>query len=106
MWFFGLFVIMRIISRKKLKEFWGRHPDSEASLRAWFHEAEKAEWRNSSDIKAKYRTASIIDNERVVFNICGNKYRLVVHINFSFLIAYIRFIGTHSQDDRIDAESI
>lgn len=97
---------MRIISRKKLKEFWEQHPDSEASLRAWFHEAEKAEWRHSSDIKAKYRTASILSSERVIFNICGNKYRLIVHMNFSFQIAYIRFIGTHSQYDRVDAEKI
>lgn len=97
---------MRVIARPALIEFCRKHPDSEASIKAWYSEAKKATWRNGNEIKKSYRTASIIANERVVFNIAGNRYRLVVAINYSAKIVYIRFIGTHEEYDLIDVRTI
>jgi mRNA interferase HigB len=97
---------MHVISRKVLLEFWAQHPDSEAALQAWFHEAKVACWRNSAELKAKYGGASIINAERVVFNICGNKYRLIARINYVSGALFIRFVGTHKEYDQVDAETI
>jgi mRNA interferase HigB len=99
---------MRIISRKALRLFWERpqHTDAEQPLRAWFREASRAVWKTPVEVKAAYRTASIVGNDRVVFNIAGNKYRLVVRINFAYRIVYIRFVGTHRQYDRINAKEV
>ena len=97
---------MKVISRKPLKEFATRFRDAEGQLNAWFQEAKKACWRTPVDIKAKYGSASILKGSRVVFNICGNKYRLVVKINYKKGIVFIRFIGTHKEYDRIDAEVV
>ena len=95
-----------IISVKTLKLFWGDHPDAESSLRAWYTEAKKARWKGPQDIKTAYRTASILPNNRVVFNIKGNTYRLVVSVKYEFQIVYVRFIGTHMAYDRIKAEEV
>jgi mRNA interferase HigB len=97
---------MRILSRRTLREFWTNHADAETALRAWYADAEKAEWTTPEDIKDTYANASILGNNRVVFNIRGNTYRLVVAINYAFGIVYIRFIGTHAEYDKIDAETI
>lgn len=97
---------MRVISRKSLKAFWTREPAAEQELKAWFAEAENASWTKPSDVKAKYGSASILRDGRVVFNICGNNYRLVVWINYEFFIVYIRFVGTHKEYDAIDAQTI
>jgi mRNA interferase HigB len=97
---------MRVIGAPKLHKFWKRRRDAKAQLEAWFAEAEYAIWRSPSDIKKRYAKASIIGNNRVVFNICGNKYRLVVHIKYEFQTVLIRFIGTHVDYDRIDAKEI
>jgi mRNA interferase HigB len=97
---------MRIISRKKLKEFWARHPVSEKMLRAWYADAKQSIWKSPQHIKNNYKNASIISNNRVVFNIKGNNYRLVAAINYDFGIVYIRFVGTHSEYDKIDCASI
>lgn len=99
---------MRVISVKKIKDFWSRpnSRDSEQSLRAWYAEARKGNWSSPHEIKRKYGTASIIGNDRIVFNICGNKYRLVVAVKYDFKIIYIRFIGTHKQYDVIDVKEI
>ena len=99
---------MRVISVKKLKDFWSKqaYRDSEQALRAWYAEAKKGNWSNAYQIKRIYAKASIIGNERAVFNICGNKYRLVVAVKYEFKIFYIRFIGTHSQYDHIDAQEV
>jgi mRNA interferase HigB len=75
-------------------------------LRAWFSEALKADWKSPAEVKASYRAASIVGKDRVVFNIGGNKYRLVVRINYSYRVVYIRFVGTHRQYDRINVEEI
>jgi mRNA interferase HigB len=97
---------MRIIARRKLVEFWTSHPRSEQQLKAWYAEAESASWVSPADVKAKYGNASILKDGRVVFNICGNEYRLVVWINYDFFTIYIRFVGTHSEYDDIDAQTI
>lgn len=99
---------MRIISRRILVEFYQREDckDAKAPLDVWWHEAKKAEWKSWTDIKEKYRSASVLKDNRVVFNISGNKYRLVVKINYSVQIVYIRFVGTHKEYDKIDAEVI
>jgi mRNA interferase HigB len=97
---------VRVIALKTLKDFWRKHPDAENPLRAWYTEAKSAEWRNPREIKAEYRTASILRNNRVVFNIKGNTYRLVVAVKYEFQLVYIRFIGTHAEYDKIDAQEI
>ena len=99
---------MRVISVKKLRDFWEKkeYADSEQALRAWFAEAKVAEWTKPHDIKEKYQTASMVGNSRVVFNIKGNKYRLVVAIRYEFKIVYIRFVGTHKEYDEIDSGSV
>lgn len=97
---------MRIISRKKLRDFWRAHADSEQSLKAWFHETKIAQWTSFSDIKKRYPSADLLPNNRVVFNIKGNSYRLIVRIHDNTRIAFIRFIGTHAAYDKIDATSI
>ncbi len=97
---------MRIISRKKLKEFWKKQPDIRVPLEAWYADVKKAKWKTASDIKNIYRNASFITNNRVVFNIKGNKYRLVVGINYEHSIVYIRFVGSHKEYDMVDVLTI
>jgi len=97
---------MHVIARKTLKQFWTRHTDAEHELETWYHEVKKARWQTSAELKARYPKASIINSERVVFNICGNKYRLVVQINYAYGKVFIRFIGTHAGYDAIDVETI
>jgi mRNA interferase HigB len=97
---------MRIISLKRISEYEDVHPSASAELRAWYAEARKAKWRSPAEIKRQYRHASILRSGRVVFNICGNKHRLIVWINYELGLVYIKFIGTHHEYDFIDAESI
>ena len=97
---------MRIISKKKLKEFWEAYPDSKESLVAWHAEVKHASWQNPAEIKGQYGSASILKDSRVVFNICGNKYRLIVKINYPSSVVYVRFVGTHKGFDAIDAEVV
>ena len=99
---------MRIFSRSTLRQFWEtrEYADSEQPLKAWFREASKADWDNPAAIKAMYRNASVVGNNRVVFNIAGNKYRLVVKVNYPFRMIFIRFVGTHRQYDAINATEV
>lgn len=97
---------MRVLAKRTLRDFWELNPDSEQQLLVWFREASKAEWNNPNEIKAQYTSASVLKNSKVVFNICGNKYRLIVEINFARKWVFIRFIGTHSEYDKIDANNI
>ena len=96
---------MRIIARATLREFWQRpkHTDAEQPLKAWYDEVKQAVWLTPHQVKSRYRNASLVGNNRVVFNIHGNKYRLIVAINYTFSIVYIRFIGTHEEYDKLDA---
>lgn len=97
---------MRIIAKKTLRKFWERHPDAKAPLLAWYGEVEREDWARPADVKAKYGTASIVDSERVVFNIKGNDYRLVVRINYAYRIVYVRFVGSHADYDSVDVEEV
>lgn len=97
---------MRVISRQKLSRFWEKNTDAEEALKAWFKEAERAQWKNPRDIKARYRTADFLAGNRVIFNIKGNHYRLVVQIHYNTQVVYIRFVGSHKEYEKIDAETI
>lgn len=97
---------MRVIAKSMLRSFWERHPDAEEALQAWYEDAERASWHTPAAIKHRYPNASFLADNRVVFNIRGNHYRLVVHIHYNTQIIFIRFVGTHSQYDRIDAVTI
>ncbi len=99
---------MRIIAFRALREFFEKpeYSDSEVSLRSWYHEAKSADWKNANELKSQYKNASIIGDGRVVFNIKGNDYRLIVAIDYEFQVIFIRFIGTHRQYDKIDAKTI
>ena len=97
---------MHIISRRKLVEYWHSHPDSEPPLRAWFADAKKSTWKSPDDIKQRYGNASILPDNRVVFNIKGNTYRLIVVVEYSQGKVFIRFVGSHADYDKIDATTI
>ncbi len=97
---------MRIISRRILREFWDKNPDACVPLQTRFYDVEHASWGEPVDIKAVYHNASFLANNRVVFNIKGNHYRLVVVVVYQHGVVYIRFVGTHEEYDRIDAATI
>lgn len=97
---------MRIISRRTLNEFASKHSASKNLLDAWFHEVKKAVWKSPADIKAEYKSADFLKNNRVVFNIGGNNYRLIVKIHYNVKAVYIRFVGTHAEYNKINAEKI
>ena len=97
---------MRVIAKRTLKTFWNQHKDCEQKLKAWYKEAREARWKKAIDIKRDYPSASVLPGNRVVFNIKGNHYRLVVRINYDYGVVWIRFIGTHDQYDKINAIKI
>ena len=97
---------MRIIARSTLKLFWIKYSDAEQPLKAWFEIVKASIWEKPNDIKEVFRSADVLSNNRVVFNIKGNKYRLIVSVRYDLKIVYIRFIGTHTEYDKIDAINI
>lgn len=97
---------MRIIAKGTLRAFWKRHPKSKGPLEAWHQEVARADWATPSSVKAQFRSASLLQDNRVAFNIGGNHYRLVVKINYPYRVLYIRFIGTHADYDAIDVTTI
>ena len=99
---------MHVIKRKTLVEFYEQpgHQDAQGPLETWYYEATRAEWASPADVKDQYRSASILKGNRIVFNIAGNKYRLVVKVNYSSKTVFVRFIGTHQAYDKINAETI
>jgi mRNA interferase HigB len=97
---------MRVIAKKILRDYWEKQTDSKEQLKTWYKEASKAIWTSPNDIKSEYPRASILKNGRVVFNICGNKYRLIVQINYLRKWVFIRFIGTHEEYNKINADKI
>jgi mRNA interferase HigB len=101
-------ISMRVISRRRLREFWESPSGqgSEASLRAWFAEAARADWKSPHDIRRMYPTASVLKGGRVVFNISGNRFRLIVAIRYDIQVVFIRFVGSHRQYDDVDAGRI
>ncbi len=98
---------LRIFNRATLQEFWRKHREAEQPLRAWHHEVESASWRGPADIREHYRTADFLVNNRVIFDIRGNKYRLVAAVKYAPLFCiYVRFLGTHAEYDKIDASAV
>ena len=96
----------RVIAKRTLREFWERHPDARQPLTAWCEAAKRADWEAPHQVRYRYRSVSFLPNDRVVFNIKGNTYRLVVEVNYPYRVVYIRFIGTHSEYDRINAAEV
>jgi mRNA interferase HigB len=97
---------LRVIAKKILRDFWVKYPDCEQQLKSWYSETEDATWKNPNEIKRDYPSASILEDNRIVFNIRGNNYGLIIKINYHYQMIWIRFIGTHAQYDRIDATKI
>ncbi len=100
---------MRVIALSTLKAFWENHPeyqDAKEPTLAWYHHTLKADWVTPADLKRDFASASILKDGRAMFNLAGNKYRLVVWINYFYRVVYVRFIGTHAQYNRIDAQTI
>jgi len=97
---------MRVIAVSTFRAFWERYPDAEQPLKAWYEEATNATWAQPADIKAQYRSASVLKNRRVVFNIKGNDYRLIVAVAYKLQIVYVKFVGTHKEYDAVDAETV
>ncbi len=97
---------MRIFSKRTLRDFWQRHPDSEEALRQWYRAVRQADWATPAQVRADSSNASILRNNRVVFRIRGNNYRLVAEIYYPDRAVYVRFMGTHAEYNRIDAEEV
>lgn len=100
---------MRIIALSTLKAFWERNAayrDAQEPVLAWYRYTLRADWASPSELKRDIRTVSILKDGRAVFNIAGNKYRIVVWINYSYRVVYVRFIGTHARYDQIDAQTV
>jgi mRNA interferase HigB len=99
---------MRVISKRTLREFYENpnYKDSKGTIEAWHSEVIKANWSSPNEIKAQYKSASVVGDNKIVFNICGNKYRLIVKINYPAKIVFIKFIGTHKQYDKIKVEDL
>ena len=100
---------MRVIAKRTLRLFWEEHPQgkgAKTALEDWHAEAVAADWAQPADVKRQFGDASVLKGSRVVFNIAGNRYRLVVRINYPYRVVYVRFVGTHAEYDKIDAETI
>lgn len=97
---------MRVIAVSTLRRFWARHPDAEQPLKAWYDEARHAAWAAPQDIRKYYASASFVGHNRVVFNIKGNDYRLIVAVAYRFQAIYIKFVGTHAEYGRVDAATV
>ena len=97
---------MRILTKKRLRDYWEMHPQAEQPLKRWHDYVRKAHWASPADVKRDYHTADILPHNRVVFNIGGNNYCLIVKIEYRFQDVYVRFIGTHTEYDRIDATTV
>lgn len=98
---------MQVIAKRTLRRFWQVHPRAEGPLKAWFAIASKEVWRSPADIKRRFgKTADFVGDNRVIFDIGGNKYRLIVHVAYPYKRLLIKFVGTHAEYDKIDPETI
>jgi mRNA interferase HigB len=97
---------VRVISKSTLRDFWEKHPDCKEQLKSWFRETENSNWNTLNELKNDYPSASILKDNRIVYNIKGNHYRLIVKFNFDYQLCWIRFVGTHAEYDKIDANKI
>ena len=94
---------MRIIAKRTLRTFWESEPHAEQPLKSWYAIASKADWSSPTDVKTSYKSASVVGKDRVVFNIGGNRYRLIVRFDYTHRIGFVRFVGTHAEYDAVDA---
>jgi len=101
-----IFKNMRIIAKRALREYWEEYPETEQHLKTWYQIVKQANWDTPNDVKAVFGNASIVGNGRIVFNVKGNDYRLIVKISYEKSLVFIRFLGTHSEYDKIDASEI
>jgi mRNA interferase HigB len=102
-----IWVGMQVIARRTLKQFWARHPRAEGPIRAWLAIAAAAHWANPTEIKRQFgATVDFVGDNRVIFDLGGNKYRLIVHVSFTFGRLLVKFIGDHAEYDRIDPETV
>lgn len=98
---------MQIVAKKRLKKFWEKHPRARLALETWHAIVSKAEWKSPADIKSVFgATVDFVADNRVVFDVAGNRYRLVVHVSYEYKAVLIKFIGTHAQYDKIDVEHV
>jgi mRNA interferase HigB len=98
---------MQVIALRTLRQFWERHAQSEAPIKVWYSQVTKADWQSPADIKRQFgSTVDFIADNRVIFDLSGNKYRLVVRVSYPFKRVLVKFIGTHAEYDKIDAETI
>jgi mRNA interferase HigB len=98
--------VKRILAKSTLRAFWEKHPDCEQNLKTWYKTATEFDWKSQAEVKKTYGNASIVGNNRIVFNIKGNDYRLIVKFNFERSWAFIRYVATHKEFDKIDAKNI
>jgi mRNA interferase HigB len=98
--------MFRILSKSHLRDFWEIHNDSESYLKKWYEVAKKANWQTPAEVKVDFPTASVLKDSRMVFNIKGNDYRLIAKFNFEYQLIYVRFVGTHSEYDKVDANTV
>jgi len=100
-------VVMNVIAKRTLTQFWGKHPQAKGPLAAWYALALKATWRTPKDVKAQFGTnVDFVGDNRAIFDIAGNKYRLIVHVSYAYKAVLIKFVGTHADYDRIDPETV
>ncbi|MFT4534979.1 MAG: mRNA interferase HigB [Saprospiraceae bacterium] len=97
---------MRIVAKRTLRDYWGKHPDCEQALLSWYKTSIRAKWSNFNEIRNQFGTCKVLGNDRIIFKIKGNQYRLVVKISFTNQLIFIRFIGTHTEYDLINAKEI
>jgi mRNA interferase HigB len=98
---------VQIVSKKTLVAFWTRHPQSKAPLTAWYQVVDKVEWRTPADIKAQFgANVDFVSDNRAIFDIAGNKYRVIVHVSYTYKRVLIKFVGTHAEYDKVDAETV
>jgi len=93
---------LRILAKKILREYWEKHSAIEEQLKSWYQETSKSNWLNPNYVKDEFPNARLISNNRVIFNIKGNQYRLIVRVNYKYQMVYVRFIGSHEEYDKID----
>lgn len=98
---------MQIIALRTLRQFWERHPQAESPIRIWYGITSKAEWASTTDIKTQFGAlVDFVGDNRVIFDLSGNKYRLIVHVSYSYKRVLVKFIGTHAEYDKINAENV
>ena len=97
---------MNVVTYRRLKALWERHPDARGPLTAWYADARRASWNAPSDIRARYNIVDFVGDNRVVFNLGGNKYRLIVRVSYTYKQVLVKFVGAHSEYDKINAETV